>query len=280
MEILKTIISTLSFLQKAKAAHKSVGFVPTMGALHQGHLALVKRAKSENDIVIVSIFVNPIQFNNKEDLLKYPRTLEKDAAMLVSMGCDAIFAPDEKEMYPKPDNTVYDFGQLANVMEGKFRPGHFNGVAVVVKRLFDIVQPDKAYFGEKDYQQLQIIKSLVTQKNILVTIIPCPIVRETDGLAMSSRNMQLTAEERKEAPFIYQILQQAKAKANQLSPEELKNWVLQQIASNALLTAEYFEIVDTTTLLPITFWKESVHSIGCIAVFLGKVRLIDNIGLK
>jgi len=280
MKILNTIIATQSYLQLAKKGHKRIGFVPTMGALHQGHLALVKRAKAENDFVIVSVFVNPIQFNNKEDLLKYPRTLEKDAALLQTVGCDAIFAPEEKEMYPEPDTTIYDFGQLVTVMEGKFRPGHFNGVAIVVKRLFDIVQPDNAYFGEKDYQQLQIIKSLVKQKMIPVAIIPCPIVRETDGLAMSSRNMQLTAEERNLAPFIYQTLQLAKEKASKLSPAELTIWVLQQIESNAFLKPEYFEIADTTTLLPITDWKDCEHAIGCIAVFLGKVRLIDNIGLK
>ncbi len=280
MEIFNTITATQSYLQKAKTAHKTIGFVPTMGALHQGHLALVKRAKAENDIVIISVFVNPIQFNNKEDLLKYPRTLEKDAALLQTVGCDAIFAPDEKEMYPEPDTTIYDFGQLATVMEGKFRPGHFNGVAIVVKRLFDIVQPDKAYFGEKDYQQLQIIQSLIQQKNIPVTIIPCPIVRETDGLAMSSRNMQLTSEERKVAPFIYQTLQQAKEKTSQFNPAELKAWVLKQIISNPSLAPEYFEIADATTLLPITDWKDCEHAIGCIALFLGKVRLIDNIGLK
>jgi len=280
MEIFNTVAAIQNYLQQTKSTPKTIGFIPTMGALHQGHLALVKRAKAENEIVIVSIFVNPIQFNNNDDLLKYPRTLEKDAALLQTVGCDAIFAPDEKEMYPEPDTTIYDFGQLATVMEGKFRPGHFNGVAIVVKRLLDIIQPGKAYFGEKDYQQLQIIKSLVQQKKIPVAIIPCPIVRETDGLALSSRNMQLTAEERKVAPFIYQTLQLAKEKASLLSPSELTTWVLQQIISIPSLAPEYFEIADATTLLPITDWKDCKHAIGCIAVYLGKVRLIDNIGLK
>ncbi|MFZ4399539.1 MAG: pantoate--beta-alanine ligase [Bacteroidales bacterium] len=280
MEIFKTIAAMQNFLQKAKKTSVKIGFVPTMGALHDGHLALVKKAKSENSIVVVSIFVNPIQFNNKEDLLKYPRTLEKDAALLDAVGCDIIFAPDEKEMYPEPDNTVYEFGKLATVMEAKFRPGHFNGVAVVVKRLFDIVQADNAYFGEKDYQQLQIIKSLVKQKNIPVNIIPCPIVREIDGLAMSSRNMRLTFEERKIAPFIYQTLFQAKEKAKLLTPTDLTNWVLQSINNHKLLTVEYFEIADATTLSPVTDWEDCELAIGCIAVFLGNVRLIDNIVLK
>jgi pantoate--beta-alanine ligase len=280
MNIYKTIAETKKFVQHCHQNQLKIGFVPTMGALHQGHLSLIEKAKTENDIVVASIFVNPIQFNNREDLLKYPRTLDKDAAMLQQVGCDAIFAPSENEMYPEPDTTVYEFGSLAEVMEGKFRPGHFNGVAVVVKRLFDIVQPDNAYFGEKDYQQLQIIKSLVKQKNIPVTIIPCPIVRETDGLAMSSRNIRLTEVERNVAPFIYKTLLQAKEKANQFNPDELLHWVINQIKSQPLMTPEYFEIVDATTLLPISNWNECEHAIGCIALFLGSVRLIDNIGLK
>lgn len=280
MNTYHTIVEVRQFIQDCRKNQLKIGFVPTMGALHQGHLSLIRKAKSENDIVVASIFVNPIQFNNKEDLQKYPRTLEKDADLLESVGCDAIFAPSESEMYPEADTTVYDFGSLAEVMEGKFRPGHFNGVAVVVKRLFDIVQPDNAYFGEKDYQQLQIIKSLVKQKNIPVIINPCPIVRETDGLAMSSRNIRLTEDERNVAPFIYQTLLQAKEKANQLNPAELTQWVIKQIESQDLMTTEYFEIVDSTTLLPVTEWKNCEHAIGCIVVFLGSVRLIDNIGFK
>ncbi len=280
MNIYNTIAETQQFVLNCKKNVLKVGFVPTMGALHQGHLALVERAKAENDIVIVSIFVNPIQFNNKEDLKKYPRTLEKDAVMLQTVGCNAIFAPSEKEMYPEPDTTIYDFGRLAEVMEGKFRPGHFNGVAVVVKRLFDIVSPDNAYFGEKDYQQLQIINALVKIKNIDVNIIPCPIVREADGLAMSSRNMRLTDEERNIAPFIYKLLLQAKEKANIFKPEDLKQWVFEQFKSQPQMTAEYFEIADAATLLTVSEWNDSEHIIACIAVFLGNVRLIDNIILK
>ncbi len=280
MEIFKTIIEIQSYLQKIKKENKSIGFVPTMGALHQGHLALIEQAKAENDIVVVSVFVNPIQFNNKEDLLKYPRNFEADAAMLQSIGCNVIFCPNETQMYPEPDTTVYDFGQLDKIMEGEFRPGHFNGVAVVVNKLFDIVQADKAYFGEKDYQQLQVIKALVKQKNLKVEIVPCVIVREDDGLAMSSRNMRLTPEERKIAPFIYQTLLQAKKNRATMSVDILTKWVLAQIENQALLTSEYFEIVDATTLLPIDNWDDCEHTVGCIAVFLGSVRLIDNIRLK
>ncbi|NVN95319.1 MAG: pantoate--beta-alanine ligase [Bacteroidetes bacterium] len=279
MKIFETITETQLYLQKNKNDKNKIGFVPTMGALHQGHLNLVKQAKSENDIVVVSIFVNPIQFNNEEDLLKYPRTLQKDADLLQKVGCYIIFAPNEKEIYPEPDTTIYNFGLLDKVMEGKFRPGHFNGVAIVVKKLFDIVMPDNAYFGEKDYQQLQIIKSLVKQMNIPVNIIPCPIVREVDGLAMSSRNMRLTDEERKVAPFIYQILLQAKGKMNKLSPKEITQWVNRQIEIQPLLRMEYFEVVNATTLLPISNWDDCEHAIGCIAVFLGNIRLIDNINL-
>ena len=280
MNTYNTIAETQSFVHQCRQNNLKIGFVPTMGALHQGHLSLIEKAKAENDIVIASIFVNPIQFNNKEDLQKYPRTLEKDAAMLQSIGCDAIFAPSETEMYPEPDTTVFDFGMLDKVMEGKFRPGHFNGVAVVVKRLFEIVKPDNAYFGEKDYQQLQIIKAMVAQKNLAVNIIPYPIVREADGLAMSSRNMRLTEEERTIAPFIHKTLSEAKEKAKQLSPSELTTWVLNQIQIQAIMKTEYFEIVDASTLLAITNWNDSEHAIGCIAIFLGNVRLIDNILLK
>ena len=279
MEIFETITETQLYLQKNKNDKNKIGFVPTMGALHQGHLNLVKQAKSENDIVVVSIFINPIQFNNEEDLLKYPRTLQKDADLLQKVGCNIIFAPNEKEIYPEPDTTIYNFGLLDKVMEGKFRPGHFNGVAIVVKKLFDIVMPDNAYFGEKDYQQLQIIKSLVKQMNIPVNIISCPIVREVDGLAMSSRNMRLTDEERKVAPFIYQILLQAKGKMNKLNPKEITQWVNRQIEIQPLLRMEYFEVVNATTLLPISNWDDCEHAIGCIAVFLGNIRLIDNINL-
>lgn len=280
MNIYYTISETQGFVNECRQKKIKIGFVPTMGALHLGHLSLIERAKAENDIVIASIFVNPIQFNNIEDLKKYPRTLEKDASLLQSIGCDAIFAPSEAEMYPEPDTSVYDFGMLDKVMEGKFRPGHFNGVAVVVKRLFDIVKPDNAYFGEKDYQQLQIIKAMVVQKNLAVNIIPCPIVREADGLAMSSRNIRLSPEERAAAPFIHKTLSEAKEKAKELSPVELTTWVLNQIQTQEMMKTEYFEIVDTSTLLAISEWNDSEHAIGCIALFLGNVRLIDNILLK
>jgi pantoate--beta-alanine ligase len=231
-------------------------------------------------MVIVSIFVNPIQFNNQEDLLKYPRNFEADAALLKDIGCDVIFYPEEAEIYPQPDHSVYDFGMLDKVMEGKFRPGHFNGVAIVVNKLLEIISPDNAYFGEKDYQQLQIIKTLVRQKQIPVNIIACPIVREADGLAMSSRNMRLSPEEREIAAFIFQTLVEAKAKSNQLDPSELTQWVITQFESKALFTLEYFEIVDATTLLAVLNWDECNSVIACIAVYLGNVRLIDNIRIR
>lgn len=277
MEILTTVSETRKYLNNFLELSKTIGFVPTMGALHQGHLELVRKAKKENDIVAVSIFVNPIQFNNKEDLDKYPRTYEKDIALLESVGCDLLFYPSEKEIYPEPDSTKYNFGNLENVMEGKHRPGHFNGVGVVVKRLFDIINPHKAYFGEKDFQQLAIIKSLVAQLNLKVEIIPCPIVREDDGLAMSSRNTRLSIEERQLAPFIYKTLLKAKEKAKDISVKEVELWVANEFSQHKEFDLEYFEIVDSTTLQAINNWTETTAAIGCIAVFMGSVRLIDNI---
>ncbi len=277
MEILTTVTETIAYLNKERNLSKTIGFVPTMGALHQGHLELVKRAVEENDLVVVSIFVNPIQFNNKEDLEKYPRTFENDAALLQSVGCNVIFHPSVQEMYPTPDNSKYDFGSLEMVMEGKHRPGHFNGVAVVVKRLFDIVNPHKAYFGEKDFQQLAIIKAMVAQLKLNLEIIPCPIVREEDGLAMSSRNTRLSVDERQLAPFIYKTLLKAKEKAKDISVNEVELWVANEFNQQEEFKLEYFEIVDFTTLQAINNWTETKAAIGCIAIFMGNVRLIDNI---
>jgi len=276
VEILNTVAETRLYLDKEKKLNKTIGFVPTMGALHQGHLELVKQARKENDVVVVSIFVNPIQFNNKEDLEKYPRTFENDAALLESVGCDLIFYPTVKEMYPEPDTTIYDFGNLDKVMEGKHRPGHFNGVAIVVKRLFDIINPDKAYFGEKDFQQLAIVKAMVAQLNLPVIIIPCETVREKDGLAMSSRNTRLEPNERNLAPFIYLTLSKAKEKAKYTNVKELEQWVVNEFNKHKEFKIEYFEIVDSITLQPINDFKDK-SAIGCIAVFMGDIRLIDNI---
>ena len=277
MKVFETINETTAYIDRQKADGCSIGFVPTMGALHEGHMELMRKAKNENDLLVVSVFVNPKQFNNPEDLKKYPRNLAKDMKALNSLGCNVLFAPEADEMYPKPENTNYNFGQLEHVMEGASRKGHFNGVAIVVRKLFEIVQPHKAYFGKKDYQQLAIIKELVKKESLAVEIVPCPIVREKDGLAMSSRNERLTDEERKIAPFIYQILQNAKNKVPQLSPEELKTWVKTEFEKTGLFQLDYFEIADDTYLQALNSWNNSIGTMGFIAVFLDKVRLIDNI---
>jgi pantoate--beta-alanine ligase len=256
---------------------KSVGFVPTMGALHEGHLDLVRRARLENEVVVASIFVNPIQFNNPEDLDKYPRMPEADSHMLRSAGCDVLFAPEADEMYPEPEKTVYDFGSLALVMEGASRPGHFNGVAIVVRKLFEIVEPHKAYFGEKDFQQLAIIRQLVRLCSIPVEIIPCATVREADGLAMSSRNMRLTPEERSIAPKIYRALQAGALMKKTTDPVSIKNFILQELNKEPAFTVDYVEIADDTLLQPINDWNQAKGALIFTAVFLGKVRLIDNI---
>lgn len=277
MIVFNKIADLRSYLQQQTEDNKTIGFVPTMGALHEGHLSLVRRAKAENDLVVVSIFVNPIQFNNQDDLLKYPRTLDQDVAMLTSAGCDIVFAPEVNEMYPDKPKEHYDFGTLETVMEGHFRPGHFNGVAVVVKRLFEIVEPERAYFGEKDFQQLAIIRRMVEMENIQVQLVPCSIVREPDGLAMSSRNMRLDPKSRSLAPKIFAILLEGKKMSQQLSPKATENWVLSQFESISEFTPEYFTISDALTLQPIQQWEEGRSAIACIAIYLGGVRLIDNL---
>ena len=277
MKTIHTIKELQALLQQERNENKTIGFVPTMGALHAGHIELVKCSVAENDISVVSIFVNPTQFNDKEDLVKYPRTLEKDCELLEKAENHYVFAPTVEEIYPEPDTRRFDFGQLASVMEGQFRPGHFNGVAQVVSRLLDIVKPDKAYFGEKDFQQLAIIRELVKQLEIGVQIIPYPIVRESDGLAMSSRNARLTENQRKEAVAISQTLFKSKDLKNQYSVEELKSRVIQTINSSSELKTEYFDIVDGFTLQSIQSWEETTYPVGCIAVFAGEVRLIDNV---
>jgi len=252
-----------------------------MGALHEGHLTLVRRSKRENDITVCSIFVNPVQFNNKEDLVKYPRMLAADSKLLASVGCDLIFSPPEEEMYPGGQEPVVeiDFGMLDKVMEGRFRPGHFMGVAVVVKRLFEIVEPDRAYFGKKDFQQLAVIKRLVNLLKIPLEVIPCETVRENDGLAMSSRNMRLTIGERMIAPHIYKVLCGVKDRAGTLPVEELKSWAVKKIAEKPELRPEYFEIAANDTLLPLHDWTDRKKAVAFTAVYLGDVRLIDNIEL-
>lgn len=278
------LYSTVSQLQQAISPLKEkglkVGFVPTMGALHSGHLSLVKQCVAENDICVVSIFVNPTQFNNKQDLDKYPRDLDKDSLFLSQIGVDFIFAPTEKEIYPQPDTRQFDFGQIDKVMEGRFRPGHFNGVAQVVSRLFDIVKPDRAYFGEKDFQQLAVIRAMVKQLNLDVKIIPMPIVREESGLALSSRNERLNNKQKEVAVNISLALFESKKWTDALSVEETINNVVDRINSFQELDVEYYEIVDGDTLLPIHKWSDSAFVVGCIAVFCGEVRLIDNIIYK
>jgi pantoate--beta-alanine ligase len=277
MKHFDTIKKTTDFIDQQKTEGKSIGFVPTMGALHDGHLELMRRAKNENDLLVVSVFVNPKQFDNPEDLKKYPRDLAKDMELLEDVGCDVLFAPEVEEMYPEEKYIQYDFGPLETVMEGASRKGHFNGVAIVVRKLFDIVNPDKAYFGEKDFQQLAIIQQLVKQTRQPVEIVPCPIVRETDGLAMSSRNERLREEERKIAPFIFQTLQVAKTRMQVLTPDELKEWVTNEFDQKGTFKMDYFEIADDTHLQPVLQWNQSKGAMGFIAVYLGNVRLIDNI---
>lgn len=255
----------------------TIGFVPTMGALHKGHISLVEKAVKENDIVVVSIFVNPTQFNDKSDLERYPRNLDADIKLLEKTGCHIVFAPGVDEVYPEPDTRKFNFGSLETVMEGKHRPGHFNGVAQVVSKLFDMVRPSKAYFGLKDFQQLAVIKNMVRQLNLSVEIVPCPIIREKSGLAMSSRNELLTPEERQNAATISETLFQSKELTGKKSVHELKKWVIETINKNPFLTVEYFEIVDDMQLQPVNSWDEKNIKVGCVAVYCGKVRLIDNV---
>ena len=277
MKLYTTIIALQNALKEEHSKGLSIGFVPTMGALHNGHLSLVEKAGSMCDIVVVSIFVNPTQFNDKNDLANYPRTLESDMKLLSTVRCDYIFSPSVEEVYPVPDTRKFDFGALETVMEGEFRPGHFNGVAQVVSRLFAIVLPDMAFFGRKDFQQMAVIKALVSQMNLPIGIVPCEIVRETDGLAMSSRNKLLLPEFRNCAPLIYKTLKEAKELARTTSVDEVKKYVVRQINSIQLLKVEYLQIVDDTTLMPIESWSESGTKVGCIALYAGNVRLIDNI---
>lgn len=280
MEIFSKIEQIKNALIKFRTGGGSIGFVPTMGALHKGHLDLLSRARKENNFVVCSIFVNPIQFNNPSDLAKYPRTFERDVELLRSAGCDFLFYPDALEMYPQPETKVYDFGLLDKVMEGKFRPGHFNGVAIVVKKLFDIVEPDRAYFGEKDFQQLAIIKAMVKIEHIDVDIVSCPTTREPDGLAMSSRNMRLSPEQREKAPVIFQTLVKAGEIYRKEGPGKARQWVKHIFDHEPLANLEYFEITDPESLEPIGDHTLKDEVIGCIAVCLGDVRLIDNLIFK
>ena len=257
-----------------------IGFVPTMGALHAGHRSLVERARRECATVVVSVFVNPTQFNDKTDLKNFPRTPEADLRLLEEVGADYVFMPSVEEVYPEPDTRTFDFGMIDKVMEGATRPGHFNGVAQVVSRLFDLVKPAKAYFGEKDFQQIAVIREMVRQLRIPVEIIPCPIVRGEDGLALSSRNTLLDTDHRTAAPYIYKVLKAAVEKSHQTTPDQLAAWVTAQVESNPLLKVIYFQVVDAATMQQVRTWEESPAIQGCIAVQAGDIRLIDNIKLR
>ncbi|MBE9469535.1 MAG: pantoate--beta-alanine ligase [Bacteroidetes bacterium] len=267
-------------LQDLAQKNKKIGFVPTMGALHKGHISLIKKSVSENDITVVSVFVNPNQFNDKNDLKNYPRFIDKDVELIKNAGCDFVFTPSVKEIYPKEDNRIFDFGDLNKVMEGKQRNGHFNGVAQVVSKLFNIVKPDVAYFGRKDFQQYVIIKKMVKMLNMSIEIVDCPIVRETDGLAMSSRNLHLTDIQRNNSSLISKTLFKARNLTNKLSVKELKDWVVDAINENPFLDVEYFDIVDDLELKSISNWQENNNKVGCIAVKVGKIRLIDNVNFN
>lgn len=280
MVVLKNVSEVENFIAQIKSDEETIGFVPTMGALHSGHLQLVQNAAKNNDHVVVSIFVNPTQFNNSEDLQNYPRTEDEDIKLLENSGCEIVFIPSVKEIYPDGETSEhFDFGGLENQMEGKFRPGHFDGVATVVKRLLEIVQPDQAYFGEKDFQQLRIIQELVIQFKLPTKIIPISIIREPDGLAMSSRNKRLTSEMRAEAPQIVKILNEAKLFYKNHTVAETKDWVVEQFKSTKL-NLEYFEIADEKTLEPISEKSTKTASRGFVAVFAGQIRLIDNLSFS
>lgn len=276
-QIFRSVEDLQKFLDEKRKAGIRIGFVPTMGALHEGHLSLVRRAKEESDCVVCSIFVNPAQFNDAKDFEAYPIMQEADLQQLASVGCDIAFIPPVAEIYPDgPQLLNLDFGSLETGMEGEFRPGHFNGMATVVKRLFDIVQPDAAYFGEKDFQQLAIVRQMVKSLHLKVRIVGCPTLRESDGLAMSSRNLLLNPEQRKAAARIYTALKQAGEHIPHMTPEAVKALVVRYIESNPMLKVQYFELVDPLTLIPIASWEQGSVVQGCIAVLTGGPRLIDN----
>jgi pantoate--beta-alanine ligase len=280
MKVITKISDLQGELSHAREQGKSIGLVPTMGALHEGHAALVKQSVGDNDVTVVSDFVNPTQFNNQEDLRLYPRTLDADVALLEHIGADIVFAPPVEEMYPEPDTRQFDFGPLGEVMEGAFRPGHFNGVAQIVSKLLITVEPDKAYFGEKDFQQMVIIKEMVRQLALPVEIAGVPIVREESGLALSSRNARLSDEERARAAGIYRTLRRSLSFYPEKTPAEATRFVTETINNIDGLHVEYYEIVDAHTLQPVDDWRTAESIVGCVTVYCNDVRLIDNIRYK
>ncbi len=279
MKVFKKIVDLQNALFDERKAGKTVGLVPTMGALHEGHASLVQRSVKDNDVTVVSVFVNPTQFNDKNDLKNYPRDLEADCRLLEDCHADYVLAPEVEEMYPTPDKRQFEYPPVSTVMEGAHRPGHFNGVCQVVSRLFYIVRPDRAYFGEKDWQQIAVVKAMVRHLGLKVQIVECPIVREADGLAKSSRNTLLTPEERSIAPAIYKALKESVEYAKTHTLQETHDKVVSDINAVDGLSVEYFAIVDGNTLQDINTWQDSAYVVGCITVYCGKtpIRLIDHI---
>lgn len=280
MKVIRTVKELSTTLAELRNSGKSIGLVPTMGALHEGHLSLVKKCRADNDVVVASVFVNPTQFNNPTDLATYPRTEEADIKLLENAGCDIAFIPTVEEVYPTPDTRVFNLGPVAEVMEGAMRPGHFNGVAQIVSKLFAMVHPHRAYFGEKDFQQIAVIRSMVALEGFNLEIVPCPIVREADGLAKSSRNVRLTPEMRKIAPNIARILKESVIFATTHSVKETTDYVIDSINAYDGMEVEYYQIVDGNTLMPIKSWDDTTYAVGCVTVYCGDVRLIDNIAYK
>ncbi len=279
MEVIRKVGELRERISKIKSNGKTIGLVPTMGALHAGHISLVNRAGMENDVVVASVFVNPTQFNNAEDLATYPRTEEADCATLEAAGVDIAFIPSVEEIYPEPDTRVFDLGEVASVMEGAMRPGHFNGVAQIVSKLFSMVNPDRAYFGEKDFQQIAVIRRMVALEGFDLEIVDCPICREPDGLAMSSRNTRLTPEQRSVAPVIHRVLSASVEWGKSHTLEQTKRFVVDEINSFPHMEVEYYEIVDPITMQPLSNWEDAKNGrpVGCVTAYCGKVRLIDNI---
>lgn len=282
MQVFHKIVELQNKLFEDRKNGKSVGLVPTMGALHEGHASLVKKSVKDNDVTVVSVFVNPTQFNDPKDLSSYPRDIEADCKLLEEVGADYVFTPSVEEMYPTPDTRHFEFPPISTVMEGAHRPGHFNGVCQVVSRLFYITRPDKAYFGEKDWQQIAVVKAMVRSLNLNVKIVECPIIRDTDGLARSSRNALLSADEREIAPNIFKALKESIEYSKKHNINETHDYVVEKINSVNGLEVEYFEIVDGNTLQRVSDWNDPEYIVGCITVYCGKrpVRLIDHIKYK
>lgn len=280
MQVIKSIAELQACLANERSNGNSIGLVPTMGALHEGHASLVRRSVSENDVTVVSVFLNPTQFNDPKDLERYPRTLDSDCELLEACGAQVVFAPSVGEMYPEPDTRTFSYPPTDSVMEGERRPGHFNGVCQIVSKLFAITLPDRSYFGEKDYQQIAVIRRMVADLGFKVEVIACPVIREEDGLAMSSRNTLLSVEEKVLAPNIYRVLKESKSQG--LGLKDTEKWVIAQINAIDGLDVEYFSIVDGNTLESIANWDDASSIVGCITVYCGKtpIRLIDHIRYK